>query len=909
MVFLIFVLVTVGCSLLLPSATHAQISKHVDISGIVVDHQGHPIAYVGVQVNALAERIHSDESGHFNIAIPASMDSVTLRFSCVGKRNVVISLNKKDFVDKLRITMYDNSLTLEEVNVSHSQEATNNSISSIVFDEEAIERVQAFSLMDVLNTLPGRQTVAPNINSPQTLTLRNTLGGAHDLNNSLGIPIIMDGVVLSNDANMQSRPIGQWSMGSGALPATLNGNTADVPFRGIDLREIPVESIERIEVIQGVASPEYGEMTDGAILIERKAGRSPLQFTTNVNATAYNYSLNKGVNLPKKWGGVTMDLNYALSNSNPTNNFQEYRRYGVGLRWNTVQYKHFRNKLSVDFNSKADEGKLDPDDNSRLKYYSTNKGVRVSNTASFNLSEGWINNINFTNSLSIADQDSYAQRMLNQGIKMFANKDTTGVYEGIVMNAQYLTIEEIIGRPVTASANLKFNSNFSYLNSRHTLSYGINGNYNNNGGKGIVSDPDYPRWFNHAGQNSRPYAFELTPDVINYGIYLSDNIQYRLLDKNWSSSVGFRLDQQNGSWSFQPRLNTQVSLSPRFNVAAAYGISSKSPTLAQVYPTPAWLDIPLLTVTSSGYSPVYLVYTQKMQTTNLDLKPMRNSQAEVNLTYRGKKFSSRLNAYYKDFKNGFNSFSNYLNIQVPVYEAYEDADQGKIVYYPTGEYRPINDVSYNRIGNQENSYTYGFDWSISLDKIPLINTSISTSTSYIISKENSEDIYNYVDLKTPVPYHGQNIWQVLYSPLTQDKRYILTSKFNTTTHIPKLGFVVMTNTDIFWQNRFGSLYKDTYQPAVGYLDPVSMQTVLLAGTSGPDLPARDLKLASSMQRIIYASFNMSVAKEISRKIRIAITTYNTFNIRPQYTYSNNGEEVITVYNSPLSITGGITIKL
>src|SRR5690606_7369688 len=105
------------------------------------------------------------------------------------------------------------------------------------------------------------------------------------------------GVVLSNDANMQSRPIGQWSMGSGALPATLNGNTADVPFRGIDLREIPVESIERIEVIQGVASPEYGEMTDGAILIERKAGRSPLQFTTNVNATAYNYSLNKGVNL------------------------------------------------------------------------------------------------------------------------------------------------------------------------------------------------------------------------------------------------------------------------------------------------------------------------------------------------------------------------------------------------------------------------------------------------------------------------------------------------------------------------------------------------------------------------------------------------------------------------------------
>ncbi|RZL02625.1 MAG: Plug domain-containing protein, partial [Pedobacter sp.] len=184
-----------------------------------------------------------------------------------------------------------------------------NSISSITFDEEAIERIQAFSLIDILNTLPGKQLVAPDINVAQTLTLRNTLGGTYGLNNSLGIPIIVDGIRLSNDANMQSRPATQWGIGA-VVPATNSGSATDVPFRGIDLREIPAESIEKIEVIQGVANAEYGELTDGAIIIERKAGRSPLQFTTNLNAGSYNYSLNKGFNLPRKLGGLTADLNY-----------------------------------------------------------------------------------------------------------------------------------------------------------------------------------------------------------------------------------------------------------------------------------------------------------------------------------------------------------------------------------------------------------------------------------------------------------------------------------------------------------------------------------------------------------------------------------------------------------------------
>ena len=91
----------------------------------------------------------------------------------------------------------------------------------------------------------------------------------------------------------------------------------------------------------------------------------------------------------------------------------------------------------------------------------------------------------------------------------------------------------------------------------------------------------------------------------------------------------------------------------------------------------------------------------------------------------------------------------------------------------------------------------------------------------------------------------------------------------------------------------------------------SLQTVLFNNGDTNPIPPRNLSLSSNDQKMIYANFSVSVAKEINKRIRIAITSYNTFNIRPEYTYLNpdTGVSTTTVYNSPLSITGGISLKL
>ncbi|WP_293309479.1 TonB-dependent receptor [Pedobacter sp. UBA5917] len=882
-------------------------AQNVVIKGKVVDGKNQPLEFATVFCEETQLYAFTDQKGVFSISVPSSLNQISLRFTAVGKKSVERKVEKKDFLEKIDIILIENSLTLSDIEVYATYSKSKNSISSITFDEEAIERIQAFSLMDVLNTLPGKQLVAPNINIAQTLTLRNTLGGTYDLNNSLGIPIIVDGIRLSNDANMQSRPATQWGMGA-VVPATNSGSATDVPFRGIDLREIPVESIEKIEVIQGVASAEYGELTDGAILIERKAGKSPLQFTTNINAGSYNYSLNKGFNLPGKMGGLTTDFNYAISNDNPTDNFQEYRRYGAALRWQYNVNSFIRNKFSVDYNRKLDINKIDPDDGSRREYYSKQEGIRLSNTTDFKISSRYVNNVNLTLSYSETNQESYSQWFLNQAAKGYTAKDTTGIYKGIVLGGQYLAVEEIIGNPITASGNLKFISFFNLSNSRHNLSYGINVNYTNNGGKGIISDPDRPRFVNYNSTNVRPYSFELNPSIINSGFYFTDNITYKLFEKKITSNLGVRFDSQNGSLSIQPRLSTQVNLSKEWNVGLAYGISSKSPTLAHQYPPPAWIDIPLIFALNTEAA-LYLVYTQKFQAANPDLKPSKSNQAEFTLNFTNKTFSSRLNVFYKGARNGFSNVRQYQQFVLPNYNYSYDASLKQIVYQENGTYTPYFGNSFYTISNLSNSDTYGFDWSINFSKIQAINTNISTSTSYILSQENNP-ILDAIYLATPVVINGKNINYALFKPLTNDKKYVITSKLNTTTHIPKLGFVVMTNTDIFWANRRKSKYNDKLQQASGYLDQ-NLQTILFNDGQANPIPPRNLSLSNSDQQLVYANFSLSVAKEINKRIRIAITAYNTFNIRPEYTVVNpdTNVPVTTVYNSPLSITGGISLKL
>jgi outer membrane cobalamin receptor len=44
---------------------------------------------------------------------------------------------------------------------------------------------------------------------------------------------------------------------------------------GTDLRQIPTDDIEKIEVIAGIPDAKYGDLTSGLIKVETKTGKKP----------------------------------------------------------------------------------------------------------------------------------------------------------------------------------------------------------------------------------------------------------------------------------------------------------------------------------------------------------------------------------------------------------------------------------------------------------------------------------------------------------------------------------------------------------------------------------------------------------------------------------------------------------
>lgn len=877
------------------------------LTGKVEGENGSPIQFVNIYVEELLISTQTNVKGEFQLSIPKILNEATLRFTMVGKQSEILTIKRANFAKAIRVTMKDLTLTLQEVKVNPIQQHTKNSNSSIVFDEEAIERIQAFSLMDILNTIPGKTTSAPNIDAPQNITLRGNQGGNYDMNNSLGVAIIMDGVNLSNDANMQNRSLSQFGMGGSALGGAKNYSGGDVPFTGIDLRDIPVETIEKIEIIQGVASAQFSEMTDGAILIDRKAAKTPWSFVANVNGGSSNFSLAKGFDLSNNLGAINIGLNYAISNPDPTDKIKQYNRVSTSLMWSKLFSKKIKNTLSVDFNNRNDQVRMDPDDDTEQRSYSKNSGFRLSNRFNWRADLPFARTINLTMSYSQTTQNSYKQWLLNQSPKGYAFKDTTGIYEGVVLSGRYIAEEQIVGKPVTASANLALSANVNLGNTLHVFSYGANMNYSNNGGKGVIADPDRPRWINQSGQNARPYSFEYLDPLINYGLYITDNFKTSVFNKNLISNLGIRIDRQNSSWSLQPRLSTVLKWNNKLDLTAAFGISSKSPTMAHRYPAPTFLDIPLILAYNSNDA-LYLVYTEKHQADNSHLKPSKSAQIEIGARYHHSWFGSSLNAFWKNNTDGFSTVNSYMNITVPEYAYHYDDELKKILYNTTGNF--VNYYNYGNYNMQNvlNSLTYGIDWMVNTSKISAINTSFNFSTSLIFSKENPKTD-EIIVLSSPLDINGEKIWHLVYPSKSKNQKTNLMSKIGATTHIPQLGFVLMTNFDLFWTRKTASAYGVKTQSALGYIDLMGQSFQF--PSDYPNIPVRDLSLLNSNQPFIYGSLNLSVAKEMKKKFRIAVTAYNVLNIQPEnlvYSVTNTDTFIVERFNSPLSITGGISFK-
>ena len=292
---------------------------------------GEQIAYATVTLSPGGYAVSTDVSGRYSLR--ATKGNYTLTVSYVGyeKHMQPVALHGNATVN---VALSENSKLLDEVVVTAKE--TTGLTSSSRIDREAMTHLQPTSFTDLLELLPGNISQTPDMGSVNTIQLRETgtMGATGsktdnpDYNiSSLGTLFMVDGAPINGDANMQNVP-------GASADATSPEFKRDMTNKGVDMRTLSTDNIESVEIVRGIPSAEYGNLTSGMVNIRRIRKATPL--TARFKADQYSklVSLGKGFYLGKTDHVMNVDGGFLDSKVDPRNTLENYKRVNVSTRFN-----------------------------------------------------------------------------------------------------------------------------------------------------------------------------------------------------------------------------------------------------------------------------------------------------------------------------------------------------------------------------------------------------------------------------------------------------------------------------------------------------------------------------------------------------------------------------------------------
>jgi hypothetical protein len=902
------------------------------VVGKVTDPQNKPLELVNIKIVETNQYAITDKNGLFRVNGTETNNILTLEFSFIGFQRLRLPITVKAGETNLgNIALKVLDLSLENIEINAKRNYSGSTNSSLIINRDMIEQTPALSVNDLLNQIPNRKITAPSLQSVQNINLRAAYApttdgkGAFELNNAFGIAIIMDGNTISNNANMQSFNAGRAGgvglsfvkSGSYGIRGTgddKTGYTGDYTFGGTDLRQIPADNIESIEVIAGVAPAKYGDLTDGAIIIERQAGKSPAYVRMQLRDNATSYGFSKGFEISPKYGSINVGVNYVNSFQDNRDKLKAYRRINTNAMWTNSfgNTKQLKNTFSVDYGRNLDGIKFDPDDekSTRTKFDSWN--FSVANRSNYRFTTGFLKNVGLNLRYSEGHQVSYKEELVNDPYVLYTTAITTGIHEGTFDTGVYTAQSLIDGRPITASANLDFTGGFATGNLVHNLSFGTSFSYSANKGLGQTIDPNEPRSGTKVASTSlgtksseRFYDFRLAVAQKDIGFYVEDLFTTTVLGKPLSVRAGIRSDIQNGYASVSPRTNINYEVNKNLKFGVAYGLSYKSPALAQRYPGPTFFEIPLLNAYNGKVNEsTYLVYVERYDPTNINLKPSKSESIELSAQIKIQKFNLSISAYNKKSRNGISTVQTLQTIELPTYTAtINPGAKPTVIQNGTSPYA----INYFTFKNDLSSDNQGFEVILNTPEVKEIKTSFNLSgglfrTSYgSTSNSLSDKMPNTIPTDPNYAYIG------VYEPVNK-KAYFSNGRLTSVTHIPKLSLIVsfVAEFDLLDKN----VSSATSRIPVGYYNRFNQYTAITNfdknnSSYGHLYITPEEQSENDLPRVI-SNYHLSIAKEIKKRFKFAFNVYNVFNHRPYYVTTTG---IYKYPNSSPTFGAELSIKL
>lgn len=795
---------------IIPKNSVASAQERVTLDGKVTEQVSlEPIPYAQVLIKELNLWGFSDDKGVFKITgiIPGTY---TLEVNSLGYQKFVMPITLQKNVSAFKVQMKEENLTLQDVVVT--AKAGNSMNSSSRVDKRAIEHVQATSLADVMQLMAGSVIKNPTLTEDNRITIRSISTNA---SNARGVGVLINGTKLSGDASI--------SITSDPTNASLRPDI-------LDFRSISTDNIESVEVLKGVLSAEYGDVTSGAIIVKTKVGYTPYEVRIKSDPQTKAVSFGKGFSLGANKGNLNVNADYAKSFKDWRSPVDEFQRVTLGITYSNtydLSGKPFRFNARLSGYHTGNSVKSDPDV-SKLDFreYEDNN-LSLSLYGTWQLNKSWITNLDYNVSGSYAQKDSRRYIISNQVPLPTTNTMQEGVSLGYFTSLQDVNDSRINEIPIYFNSKISGNLNKAIGKSLFKTLVGVEFNTRGNNGDGLYHAAAVPQYF-------RERKFSDIPFMSDLNAFVEEKVKIPVGSNNSSIEViaGVRFSKMivegyNYDPTFDPRFNAKYNIvAPKragflreLALRGGWGIMKKLPSMSVLYPDPVYMDNALFSYRNSQTGESLALIQTSILDGRLDynLDPIKTNNIEFGIDLNLKGIEARFTYFNEKSRDGFSTNSHYVPQTINYYKTVTDPnaapkyENGTVwIKNSQGVYEELGYTSYNQYKNYSRPDNrgaidkWGIEYDFDFGTIKAINTSIIVNGAYIRSDDyfNGEE-YSYKRGSDPIDPQSDNKYIAIFKSNDNylslgDGRERLSTNISLITRIPSIRMIVSLTTQCVW---------------------------------------------------------------------------------------------------------------
>ncbi len=794
-------------------------AQQITLSGRVTDGAtGEPVAFATILLKESGQWAVTNDAGAFSVR-EVARGRVTLLVQCLGyeKRSWAMTVNRS--IDNLRLKLHQQNLKLDGVTVT-ARRKHDEGTTSYTIDRTALDNQQILNIGDIATLLPGGKTVNPTLMNDNRLALRS--GSSEKGNAAFGTAIEIDGARLDNNA-----------MGSETT--------------GASTRTVSASNIESVEIVTGIPSVEYGDLSNGIVKVNTRKGKSPFIVEGSLTQHTRQIALNKGFDLGQHRGVLNASLEHARSFQNAASPYTAYQRNILSMNYMNVlmaETAPLTLNIGVTGNIGGYNSEADPDETNNEYRKARDNQLRMNARLEWLLNKPWITNLQMSASLSLSDRKSETCTYNSSAATLpYLHATETGYYmagesEALTLSptGYWYTTAYNDQKPMNWAAKLKGEWHKRTGGIASHLMAGADYTGSRNQGRGLyyADAATTPTW--------REYRYDALPTMHNLALYAEAKVMIpttRRATLELTAGLRHDLTMINGS-----DYGNVGSLSPRFNgryifwrnqrqllirqleMHAGWGKSVKLPSFQVLYPAPSYTDREVFAATSDARNRSFRAYHTTVQQAlyNSALRWQYTNQTDIGLEMdiRGTRVAvsgfchSTNRAYmaagaYGAFSYRYTAAANSGDALQQQYSI--DRQTGVVTMTNSagtttleGTMRKTFTQSTTYMNSETPIRRYGLEWTIDFAQIRPLRTSIRLDGNYYYYKGTDEmlfadvplgvnsyqsdgQLYQYVGY-----YRGSNATGTGYTASASVANGALQKQLNqnitVTTHIPRIRLIV-----------------------------------------------------------------------------------------------------------------------